>query len=43
MGEELIFAVDLNGDLERMGIMVVATVGIQDLSAHYLSQQRAWT
>ena len=42
MGAELIFAGDLNGDLERTGGVETATVGIQDISAHYLPIWRAW-
>ena len=42
MGEELIFVGDLNVDLERTGGVAVATVGLEDISAHYLLQQRAW-
>ena len=42
MGAELIFARDLNVDLQRTGGVAVATVGIEDISAHYLPQQREW-
>ena len=37
MGAELIFARGLNVDLERMGEVAVATVGLEYISAHYLS------
>ena len=42
MGAELIFVGDLNGDLERTGGVAVATMGIQDISAHYHPRLRAW-
>ena len=42
MGAELIFAGDLNVDLERMGRVAVATVGIEEISVHYIPRWRAW-
>ena len=42
MGAELVFAGDLNVDLERTGGVAVETVGIKDISAHYLPRRRAW-
>ena len=42
MGAELIFAGDLNVDLERTGGVVVAKVGLEDVYAHYLPRRRAW-
>ena len=42
MGAELIFVGDLNRYLERTGKVAVATVGLQDISSHYLPQWRAW-
>ena len=42
MGAELIFAGYLNVDLERTGRVAVATVGLEDISAHYLPRRRAW-
>ena len=42
IGAEHIFAGDLNMDLERTGGVTVATVELEDISAHYLPQQRAW-
>ena len=49
-GAELIFSGDLNVDLERTGgrrldeliAVAVATVGLEDISAHFLLRQRAW-
>ena len=40
MGAEHIFAGDLNLDLERTGGVLVATLGLEDISAHYLPQWR---
>ena len=42
MGAELIFARDLNVDLERTGGVAVATVGLEDISARFLPRRRAW-
>ena len=42
MGAELIFAGDLNVDLERTGGVSVVTVGIEGISAHYLPRRIAW-
>ena len=42
MRAELVFVGYLNGDLERTGRVSVVTVGIQDISAHYLPRRRAW-
>ena len=42
MEAELIFAGDLNFDLDRTGGVAVAKVGLEDISSHYLPRQRAW-
>ena len=42
MGAELIFERDINGDLRRTGGVAVATVGLQEISAHYLPRRREW-
>ena len=42
MGAELIFTGDLNRDLGRTGGGAVVTVGLEDISAHYLPRRRAW-
>ena len=42
MGAELIFAGDLNVDLERTGGVAVATFGIDDIYMHYLPRRRVW-
>ena len=49
-GEDMLFAGYLNVDLERMGgqgldkeiAVEVATVGLEEISAHFLPQRRAW-
>ena len=48
-GVELIFAVELNMDLDRTGerwldediAVAVATVGLEDISAHFLPRRKA--
>ena len=40
MGTELIFAGDLNVDLGRTGGVAVATVELEDISAHTTSHDR---
>ena len=50
MGAELIFAGDLNVDLERTGrrrldkeiAVAVVTVGLEDISTHFLPRWRLW-
>ena len=49
-GTELLFAGDLNVDLERTGgqgldkeiAVAVATVGLEDIYSHFLPRQRVW-
>ena len=40
MGTDMVLAGDLNGDLGRTGGVAAATVGLQDISTHYLPRRR---
>ena len=42
MGAELIFVGDLNVYLERTGGVGAVTLGLKDISAHYLLQRIVW-